>query len=146
LSRKNWTIRFQKLDYPVYAGLTTRTELTPSLFHSFLSFVLSSFTVKVTPRPPLVIPWFHCEILEFLGEINSPRTGVSDSPTNFPHLKVFSLNPRSPCSMDGFAIPLVHWFYSCHRSIPCSISKFPRVKSAQIELSGFGRQTLVYEF
>jgi hypothetical protein len=31
----------------------------------------------------LVIPWFLREILEFLGEINSPRTGVSVPPTDF---------------------------------------------------------------
>jgi hypothetical protein len=30
-----------------------------------------------------VIPWFLRGILEFLGEINSPRTGVSVSPTDF---------------------------------------------------------------
>jgi hypothetical protein len=95
--------------------------------HCFSHFSLSytRTTVMVTPRPPLVIPWFLHGILEFLGEINSPRTSVSVLPTDFPHLKVFSPNPRSLCPMDGFEIPLVHCLLSCHRSIPCNISKFP---------------------
>jgi hypothetical protein len=89
------------------------------------SLSLSRTTVWVTPRPPLVIPWFLRGILEFLGEINSPRTGVSVPQPVFSHLKVFSPNPRSLCPMDGFEIPLVHCLHSCHRSIPCNISKFP---------------------
>jgi hypothetical protein len=96
------------------------------LLHHFSHFSLSRTTMRVTPRPPLVIPWFLCGILEFLSEINSPRTSVSVSPTGFfPHLKVFSPNTRCLCLMDRFGIPLVHCLYSCHRSIPCNISKFP---------------------
>jgi hypothetical protein len=53
------------------------------LLHHFSHFSLSRTTVRATPRPPLVIPWFLRGILEFLGEINSPRTGVSISPTGF---------------------------------------------------------------
>jgi hypothetical protein len=47
------------------------------------SLSLSRTTVRVTPRPLLVIPWFLHGILEFLGEINSPRNGVSVPPTGF---------------------------------------------------------------
>jgi hypothetical protein len=94
--------------------------------HHFSHFSLSHTrsTVRATLRPPLVIPWFLRGILEFLGEISSPRTGVSVPPTSFPHLKVFSPNPRSLCPMDGFEIPLVHCLPSCHRTISCNISKF----------------------
>jgi hypothetical protein len=92
---------------------------------SHFSLSLSRTTMRVTPRPPLVIPWFLRGILEFLGEINSPRTGVSVPQPVFSHLKVFSPNPRSLCPMDGFEIHLVHCLHSCHRSIPCNISKFP---------------------
>jgi hypothetical protein len=53
------------------------------LLHHFSHFSLSRTTMRVTPRPPLVIPWFLCGILEFLSEINSPRTSVSVSPTGF---------------------------------------------------------------
>jgi hypothetical protein len=80
----NWTIiRFLKPDYPVFACLNPWTELTPSRVFSLLSPSHSRTTVGATPRPPLAIPWFLCEILEFLGEINSPRTGVFVPPTNF---------------------------------------------------------------
>jgi hypothetical protein len=48
-----------------------------------LSLSLTRTTVRVTPRPPLVIHWFLRGMLEFLGEINSPRTGVSVPPTSF---------------------------------------------------------------
>jgi hypothetical protein len=116
-------------------------------FHHFSHFSLSHIraTVWVTPRPPLVIHWFLRGILEFLGEVNSPRTGVSVLPAVFSHLKVFSPNPRSLCPMDGFEISLVHCLSSCHRSIPCNISKFswlnrsdswPRVESAETGVSG----------
>jgi hypothetical protein len=122
LSRKNQTVRFQKSDYPVFAGLNPLDRTYPFTVSPLYSLFLTRTTVRASPRPPLEIPWF---LREFLGEINSPRTDVSVPPPIFPHLKVFSPNPRSPCSMDGFAIPLVHWFHSCHRSIPCSISNFP---------------------
>jgi hypothetical protein len=82
---------------------------------SLLSLTHIRATMRVTLRPPLVIPWFLREILEFLGEINSPRTGVSIPPTGFPHLKAFSPNPLVQC------LP------SCHRTIPCNISKFTRI-------------------
>jgi hypothetical protein len=52
--------------------------------HYFLtSLSLSRTTGRATPRPPLAIPWFLHGILEFLGEIKSPRTGVSFPPTGF---------------------------------------------------------------
>jgi hypothetical protein len=111
--------------------------------------------MRAIPRPPLVIPWFLRGILEFLGEINSSRTSVSVPPADFPHLMIFSPNPRSLCPIDGFEIPLVHCLHSCHRSIPCNISKFlwlnrsdslPRVESAETGLPGSDRHALVYEF
>jgi hypothetical protein len=55
----------------------------PSPILSLLTPNLSRTTVRVTPRPPLAIPWFLHGILEFLGEMNSPRIGVSASPTGF---------------------------------------------------------------
>jgi hypothetical protein len=65
--------------------------------HRFSQFSLSlthtRTTMRVTPRPPLVIPWFLCGILEFLSEINSPKIGVSVPLIDFPHLNVFSSNP-----------------------------------------------------
>jgi hypothetical protein len=70
------------------------TELTPSPFF-LTSLSHTRTTMRVTLRPPLAIPWFLRGILEFFGEINYPRTGVSVPPTGFPHLKVFSSNPRS---------------------------------------------------
>jgi hypothetical protein len=87
---------------------------------------------------------------------STPQEPVSPFPQPiFPHLKVFSPNPRSLCPMDEFEIPLVHCLHSCRRSIPCNISKFPwlnrsnslpKVESAEIGLSGFGRHALVHEF
>jgi hypothetical protein len=72
----------EKPDYPVFMGLNPLAKTYP--FTIFLtSLSLSRTTVRVTPRPPLVIPWFLCRILEFLGEINSPRTGVSVPPIGF---------------------------------------------------------------
>jgi hypothetical protein len=55
-------------------------------FLSSLSLSLTRTTVRVTLRPPLAIPWFLRGILEFLGEINSRRIGVSVPPTGFSHL------------------------------------------------------------
>jgi hypothetical protein len=114
----------EKPDYPVFMGLNPLAKTYPvTIFLTSLS--LSRTTVRVTPRPPLVIPWFLCRILEFLGEIN-PQEPVSPFPQSvFPHLKVFSPNPQSLCPMDGFEIPLVHCLHSCHRLIPYNISKFP---------------------
>jgi hypothetical protein len=101
-----------------------------TVFLTSLYLTHTRTTVRVTPRPPLVIPWFLRGILEFLGEINSPRTGVSVAPTSFPHLKVFSPNPQSLCPMDGIEIPLVHCLHLCHRTISCNISKFPWLNRA----------------
>jgi hypothetical protein len=42
----------------------------------------------------------------------------------FPHLKVFSPNPRSLYPIDGFEIPLMNCLHSYHRIIPYNISKF----------------------
>jgi hypothetical protein len=99
-----------------------RTELTPSPIISLFTPNLSRTTMRATPRPPLMIPWFLRGILEFLGEINSPRTGVYDSPTGFPLLKVFSPPRRSLCPMDGFGIPSMHCLHSCPSLSPCNIS------------------------
>jgi hypothetical protein len=82
----------EKPDYPVFAGLNPLTELPRSPFFSLLSLFLSRTTMRVTPRPPLEIPLFLRGILEFLGEINFPRTDVSTFPTGFSHLKVFLPN------------------------------------------------------
>jgi hypothetical protein len=130
LSRKNRTVQFQKPDYPVFAGLNPLDRTYPfTVFLISLSLSLSHThtrtIVRATPRPPLAIPWFLHGILEFLGEINSPRTSVSIPQSGFPHLKVFSPNLRSLYPMDGFEIPLVHCLHSCHRKIPCNISNFP---------------------
>jgi hypothetical protein len=119
----------EKPDYPVSeTGLSSfcgfKASDRPYPFTSFPLFSLSHSrtSIRATPSTPLVISWFLRGILEFLGEINSPRTGVFVPPTG---LKVFSPNPQSLCPMDGFEIPLVHCLHSCHRSIPCNISKFP---------------------
>jgi hypothetical protein len=106
-------------------------NLPPSPFLTFLSLTHQS-NREGDPKPPLVIRWFLRGILEFLGEINPPRTGVSIPPTSFPHLKVFSPNPRSPCPMDGFEIPLVHCLPSCHRTIPYNISKFTWINRSDL--------------
>jgi hypothetical protein len=66
----------------IFAGLNPLPRTYP--FTIFLtSLSLSRTTVGVTPRPPLAIPWFLRGILEFLGQINSPRTSVSVPPTDF---------------------------------------------------------------
>jgi hypothetical protein len=125
LSRKNRTVRFQKPDYPVFTGFKHPDKTYPFTIFSLLSHTHTRTTVRAILRPSLVIPWFLHGILEFLGEINSPRIGVSVPPTGFPHLNVSSPNHRSLCQMDGFEIPLVHYLHSYHRSIHCNISKFP---------------------
>jgi hypothetical protein len=52
--------------------------------HHFSHFSLSlKNNRECNPKTPLVIPWFLHGILEFLAEINSPRTGVSVPPTGF---------------------------------------------------------------
>jgi hypothetical protein len=50
---------------------------------SHFSLSHSRTTMRATPRPPLAIPWFLHGILDFLGEINSPRIGVSVPLTGF---------------------------------------------------------------
>jgi hypothetical protein len=78
----------EKPDYPVSEiGLSDFHLFKPPeqnlpLYH-FSHLSLSKTTVRVTPRPPLAIPWFLYGILEFLGEINSPRTDISIPPTGF---------------------------------------------------------------
>jgi hypothetical protein len=119
-------------DYPISeTGLSSFHRFKaldrPHPFTSFSLFSLthSRTTVRVTPRPPLVIPWFLRGILEFLGEINSQEP-VSPFPQPiFPILRFFPPNPRSLCPMDGFEVPLVHCLHSCPISIPCNISMFP---------------------
>jgi hypothetical protein len=77
------------------------------------SFTLILSQLSITPdgklsRPPLAIFWFLHGVLGFLGGFNSPRTGVSDSLSVFSFSWYFDPPPRSPCSMVGFKIPLVH--------------------------------------
>jgi hypothetical protein len=92
LFRKNWTVRFQKLDYLVFAGLNPLDKTYPFIvFLTSLSLSLTRTNVRVTLRPPLVIPWFLCGILELLGEINSPRNCVPVPPTGFPISRYFHL-------------------------------------------------------
>jgi hypothetical protein len=83
LFRQNWTVWFHKPNYPVFMGLTTRTELTPSSILSLHSLILSRTTLRMPARPSLAISWLLFGFLKFLGGFNSPRTGVSDSPTGF---------------------------------------------------------------
>jgi hypothetical protein len=65
-----------------FHGFKTLDRTYP--FTIFLtSLFLTRTTVRVTPRPPLAIPWFLRGILEFLSEINSPTTGVFVPPTGF---------------------------------------------------------------
>jgi hypothetical protein len=117
----------EKLDCPV-------SEIRLSDFHGFKpprqNLPLHCFSHFSLPYknnregdPKTPIGWFLHGIL--LGEINSPRTSVFVSPASFPHLKVFSPNPRSLYPMDGFDISLVHCLHSSHRTIPYNISKFP---------------------
>jgi hypothetical protein len=121
----------EKLDCPIleirlsgFRGFKPPVQNLP--IHRFLtSLSHTRTTMRVTPRPPLTIPWFLRRMLEFLGKINFPRTGVFVPPTGFSHLKLFSSNTRSLCHMDGFEIPLVHCLHSCHRIISFNISKFP---------------------
>jgi hypothetical protein len=81
----------EKLDCPVsetglsgFHGLKPPGQNLP--LHRFSHFPLSlshKNNREGDPRPPLAIPWFLRGILEFLGEINSPRIGVSVPPTGF---------------------------------------------------------------
>jgi hypothetical protein len=156
LSRKNQTVRFQKPDYSVFAGLNPLDITYQFTIFSLLSLSLFQEQLGGRPQDP---HW------RFLGSSmeswsswvkSSPQEPVSPFPQQgFLHLKVLSLNPQSLCPMDGFEIPLVHYLHSCHRTIPCNISKFPllnrsnsshRIESAETGLSGFGRHALVYEF
>jgi hypothetical protein len=95
LFRKNQIVRFQKPDYPVLAGLNSLDRIYPFIVfsHFSLSHTHTGTTVRTTPRPPLAIPWFLHGILEFLDEINSPRTGVFVPPTDFPHVKEHYVGP-----------------------------------------------------
>jgi hypothetical protein len=87
-----------KPDYPVletrlsdFHGFKPPGQNLP--LHSFSHFSLSHSrtTVRATPRPPSVTTWFLHRILEFFGEINPPRTGVSVPPTGFsPSLGIFT--------------------------------------------------------
>jgi hypothetical protein len=94
----------------------------PLHLFSHFTLILSRTTMRTPPRPTLVISWFLRGIFEFMSEFHSPRTGVSDSPTGFPLLKVFSPHPQSLCCMNGFEIPLVYCLHSCLGLLPCNIS------------------------
>jgi hypothetical protein len=73
----------EKPDCPIFVGLNPLDRTYPFTVFSLLSLTHTRTTVRATPRPPLAFPWFLRGILEFLGEINSPRTGVSVPPTDF---------------------------------------------------------------
>jgi hypothetical protein len=80
----------KKLDCPIsetrlsgFHGFKPHGQNLPLHHFSLLSPSLTRTTVRAAPRPPLAIPWFLHGILEFLGEINFPRTGVSVPPTGF---------------------------------------------------------------
>jgi hypothetical protein len=80
----------EKSDCPVletglsgFHGFKPPRQNLPLYHFSHFSLSHTRTTMRATPRPPLVIPFFLCGILEFLGEINSPRTGVSIPPTGF---------------------------------------------------------------
>jgi hypothetical protein len=84
----------EKLDCPVseiglsgFYGFKPPGQNLP--FHCFLTSLSLTHahtrtTMSATTRLPLAISWFLRGILEFLGEINSLRTGVSVPPTGFP--------------------------------------------------------------
>jgi hypothetical protein len=81
LSRKNWTVRFQKSDYPVLAGLTPEERTYPfTFFLTSLCFSLKN-NHEGNPKTPigdfLIPPWN----LEVLGLIQLPKNRcVSDFP------------------------------------------------------------------
>jgi hypothetical protein len=74
-----------------FCGFKAPGQTSPLHCFSLLSHTHTRTTVRVTLRPPLAIPYFLCGILEFLGEINSPRIGVSVPPTGFPILRYLHL-------------------------------------------------------
>jgi hypothetical protein len=82
---KNWTIWFLRFKAP---GQTLPLH---DFSHFSLSLTHSRTTVRATPRPPLVIPWFLHEILEFLGEINSKESVSLFPQLIFPILRYFHL-------------------------------------------------------
>jgi hypothetical protein len=75
-----------------FYGFKPPDRTYPFTVFSLLSLTHTRTIMRTTLRPPLVIPWSLCGISEFLGEINSPRIGVSVPPTGFSHLKVSSPN------------------------------------------------------
>jgi hypothetical protein len=149
----------EKLDCPV-------SETGLSSFHGFKPpgqnlplHHFSHFSLLHTQEQPWGWPqdphwWFLGSSLESWSSWvkSTPQEPVSPFPQLiFPHLKVFSPNPRSLCLMDGFEIPLVHYLHSCHRSIPYNISKFswlnwsdslPRVEFVEIRLSDLQNWTV----
>jgi hypothetical protein len=66
-----------------FRGFKHPGQKLPLHYFSHFSLTHTRTTMRATPRPPLVIPWFLHRILEFLGEINSPWTGVSIPQTDF---------------------------------------------------------------
>jgi hypothetical protein len=89
----------EKMDYPIFVGLTPWTELTPSPLYSLFTTSFSCSTVRADQDPLVAISRFLHGILEFLGGFKSPRTGVSDPPSIFPILRYFplSINLFAPC-------------------------------------------------
>jgi hypothetical protein len=88
----------EKPDYPVFkTGLSSFCGFKPpDRTYSFTVFLTSlSLTLKNNregdPNIPIGDPLVLRGILKFLGEINSPRTGVSVPPTGFsPSLGIFT--------------------------------------------------------
>jgi hypothetical protein len=114
---RNWTVQFSRV-------LTPWTELTPLPISSLFTFLL------ISPWRRPKNPWWRfldSSIESFASWVKSTlQEPVYPLPQPvFPISKLFSPNPQSLCPIDGFEIPLVHCLHSCHRTIPCNISKFP---------------------
>jgi hypothetical protein len=107
LSKKNWTVRFQKPGYSVFAGLKHPDRNYPFTVFSLLSHTHSRTTMRATLRPPLVISWFLCGILEFLGEINT-----QESVSLFPQL-VFPILRYLHLILNLFALWMDLKFFWC---------------------------------
>jgi hypothetical protein len=110
---------------PGFRGFKTPGQNLP--FHHFSHFSLSHTQEQPWGRPQDPHLWFLGSSMKSWSSWVklTPQEPVSlFPPIDFPHLKVFSPNPQSLCPMDGFEITLLYYLHSCHRTIPCNISKF----------------------
>jgi hypothetical protein len=80
-----------KIKLSGFHGFKAPRQNLPLHCFSLLSHTHTRTTVRASLRPHLVIPWFLHGILEFLGEINSPRIGVSVPLPVFPILRYLHL-------------------------------------------------------